>query len=231
MRKDTVVLSITTLYLQITENLEQLSVKDEEDTAADDSNPQQRVSKAQRRRDKKVQKEKDRLAEIERQDELNQTGARQVEIDKLAALLKARGLTIHEVPSDGDCLYSGIAHQIQVIKGINVAVADLRAAAAKVIRSHQADFLPFMADPATGDMLSPAQFDKYLADLAETKVWGGQLELKALSQHLNCCIEVVQAEGPPTLIGEELSKGGKLILTYHRHMYGLGEHYNSTVTH
>ena len=40
----------------------------------------------------------------------------------------------------------------------------------------------------------------------------------------SCCI---QAEGPLMQIGEDFA-GEPLTVTYHRHMYGLGEHYNST---
>jgi OTU domain-containing protein 6 len=53
------------------------------------------------------------------------------------------------------------------------------------------------------------------------------VELRALTQFLQQPIEVIQAEGPSVLIGDEFAKH-KLVITYHRHYYGLGEHYNST---
>ena len=56
---------------------------------------------------KKAQKEKERLDEIDRQDELNQFGSRQIEMDKIAALLKDRQLALVQIPSDGDCLFAG----------------------------------------------------------------------------------------------------------------------------
>jgi len=54
-------------------------------------------------------------------------------------------------------------------------------------------------------------------------------QLRALSQVLRRGIEVVQAEGRVIVIGEEFINSSlePIILTYHRHMYGLGEHYNS----
>ncbi len=63
-------------------------------------------------------------------------------------------------------------------------------------------------------------------------VWNNnrfELQLRALSQGLGRAIEVLQSEGRPVLIGEEFLAGGKptVTLTYHRHMFGLGEHYNS----
>ncbi len=57
-------------------------------------------------------------------------------------------------------------------------------------------------------------------------------QLRALSQVLRRPFEVVQAEGRPVVIGEEFldSSSTPVLLTYHRHMYGLGEHYNSVQT-
>jgi len=46
---------------------------------------------------------------------------------------------------------------------------------------------------------------------------------------LKCPIKIIQAIGPPTIQGEQFD-GEPLILTYHRHLYRLGEHYNSTMT-
>ena len=57
-----------------------------------------------------------------------------------------------------------------------------------------------------------------------------QVELTALSVRLERCIEVVQAEGAPVVVGEQWSDGqSRLLLSYHRHMYGLGEHYNAVL--
>ena len=62
--------------------------------------------------------------------------------------------------------------------------------------------------------------------MASTPEWGGQVELLALSSILKRPIEVIQAEGAPVVVGEHFSSS-RLLLTYHRHAYGLGEHYNS----
>lgn len=41
--------------------------------------------------------------------------------------------------------------------------------------------------------------------------------------------EVIQSEGRPVVIGDEFGDPSSkpILLTYHRHMFGLGEHYNS----
>ena len=43
----------------------------------------------------------------------------------------------------------------------------------------------------------------------------------------NARAQVIQAEGPSMVMGEDRRGERSLILTYHRHMFGLGEHYNS----
>ena len=54
-------------------------------------------------------------------------------------------------------------------------------------------------------------------------------QVAALSAALGRTIEVVQAEGAPVVLGPG-RPGEPLLITYHRHMFGLGEHYNSTRT-
>ena len=66
-----------------------------------------RVSKAQKRRDKKAEKEKQRLLDIEAQEAENLTGQRNLEQEAITRLLEARGLALHQVPSDGDCMFAG----------------------------------------------------------------------------------------------------------------------------
>lgn len=50
-----------------------------------------------------------------------------------------------------------------------------------------------------------------------------------MSHVLKRPLEVIQAKGPVVLAGAEYKDNGlpPITLTYHRHMYGLGEHYNS----
>ena len=72
-----------------------------------------RVSKAQKRREKKADKEEERRRDIERQEEENVTGARNREQEKIKELLEARGLELAEVPSDGDCMFAGLVHQVE----------------------------------------------------------------------------------------------------------------------
>lgn len=60
-----------------------------------------RVSRAQKRRDKKAAEEKTRLAEVLAQDELNKTGPRIMESKAINKLLLQRGLMVQPISSDG----------------------------------------------------------------------------------------------------------------------------------
>ena len=180
-----------------------------------------RVSKAQKRRDKKAEKEKQRLLDIEKQEEENLTGQRNLEQEAISKLLDSRGLSLHEVPSDGDCMFAGLVHQLSLVGEVS-NITDLRHQTSAEMRSNSGQYLPFLS-------LSPPEFEVYCNKMASTKEWGGQVELLALTNILKRPIEVLQAEGSPMVVGEHFQTC-KLILTYHRHAYGLGEHYNSVVS-
>lgn len=63
--------------------------------------PIQRVSKAQKRRDKKANAERERNQRIIEQEALNVFGKRNVELQTIKKILYERGLIIYEIPSDG----------------------------------------------------------------------------------------------------------------------------------
>ncbi|XP_054446225.1 deubiquitinase OTUD6B isoform X1 [Pteronotus mesoamericanus] len=184
-----------------------------------------RISRAQKRRDKKAALEKEQKERIAEAEIENLHGARHVESEKLAQILAARQLEIKQIPSDGHCMYRAIEDQLEG-RGCPLTVAALRSQTAKYMQSHMEDFLPFLTNPNTGDMYTPEEFGKYCDDIANTAAWGGQLELRALSHILQTPIEIIQADSPPIVVGEEYPKK-PLILVYMRHAYGLGEHYNS----
>ena len=155
---------------------------------------------------------------------------RLVEMEKLDAQLKPLGLVIHEIPADGHCLYRSLAHQLQLRAADNDggggAAEDhlsCRREIAAHIRSHPNDFVPFLAESGATDLAA------YCETIESSNEWGGQLEITALAHSRKACITVFSADAPPLLTGEEYKAlGGPCIeLAYHRHYYGLGEHYNS----
>lgn len=186
-----------------------------------------RVSKAQKRREKKAIAEKERNQRIIEQEALNVFGKRNVETEAIKKILSERDLIIYEIPSDGHCLYNAVAHQLKINGDTPLSLHDLRTKTAEYLRENMNDFLPFLSNPDTDELLTPEEYEKYCNDVAETSAWGGAVELQVLSRILKCPIEVIQATGAPYIIGDEYSNGKKVTLTYHRHMYELGAHYNS----
>ncbi|XP_074644147.1 deubiquitinase OTUD6B-like isoform X1 [Tubulanus polymorphus] len=186
-----------------------------------------KVSKAQKRRDKKAAKEKETEDNIKQAEIDNLLGARNLEAVQLVTILSGRNLMIHEIPSDGNCMYSAVEDQLRRL-GVESSIEILRKQTADYLRANADDFMPFLTNPHTGDPFTQENYEAYCHDVESTTAWGGQLELKALSQVLRHPIEVVQADGPCIVIGDEHKKS-VLILSYHRHIYGLGEHYNSVV--
>jgi len=200
-------------------------ISDADDNENNSNEKDNRVSKAQKRRDKKAEKDKQRLLDIEKQEEENKNGVRNLEQEKIKSLLEKRSLKLAEISSDGDCMFAGLVHQLAQL-GLNSAVTDLRKSTANELLENKSDYSPFLSNPSTGEMLSDPEFQTYCTKMASTPAWGGQVELQAMATVLKRPIEVVQAEGPPMVVGEQY-KQKPLVLTYHRHAYGLGEHYNS----
>lgn len=187
-----------------------------------------KVSRAQKRRNKKAAEDKERDKRIMEQEELNKQGPRLMELNTIKENLKQMGLQIYNVPADGNCLYCAINHQLEVTGREKSDVTSLRKITANYIREHKEEFIPFMYSDDDGPV-NEKHFEDYCKSVANTKLWGGQLELRALSNILKCPIKIIQATGQPTVQGENF-QGPPLVLTYHRHLYRLGEHYNSTVT-
>ncbi|XP_043496520.1 deubiquitinase OTUD6B [Polistes fuscatus] len=209
------------------ENVEESSDKNDDIESKESEKVQQRVSKAQRRRCKKENAERERNQRIIEQEAFNIYGKRNIEIQSIKKILYERDLMLYEIPSDGHCLYNAVAHQLKMIGEIPLSLNDLRMKTAIYLRQNKDDFLPFISNPDSDQLLSPEQYEKYCNDIAETCAWGGAIELQVLSRILERQIEVIQATGTPYIVGDEFNKRKRIILTYHRYMYELGAHYNS----
>uniref|UniRef100_A0A023GI58 Putative otu ovarian tumor-like cysteine protease n=1 Tax=Amblyomma triste TaxID=251400 RepID=A0A023GI58_AMBTT len=188
---------------------------------------QSRVSKAEKRREKKRQKEVQREKEISAQEVENQYLPRAVEERKLRGILAKRGLAVYEVPSDGNCMYKAMEHQLGLF-GVMKSMTELRQETADYMLSHAEEFLPFLTSRRSGDMMTSEEYEEYCTEVSNTTAWGGQLELKALSHACKVPITVVQAYGPSIEIGTEYDCN-PMLLSYHRCLYEMGEHYNSLI--
>jgi len=210
-----------------TESPSTSDVQDEAPVADNTMEQKQRISKAQKRRDKKEVQDKEREKAIAEQERINLAGPRYVESEAIRAKLAELGLVVHEIPADGDCLYGAISHQLQLC-GMQRSVQELRKMTADCLRENRDEFAPFLTDPDTGEMLTADGFEAYCKKIEKTTCWGGQPEILALSMVLQQPIRVIQSNAADICTGSDKYRGGlPLTITYHHHMYRLGQHYNS----
>ncbi|XP_006735258.1 OTU domain-containing protein 6A [Leptonychotes weddellii] len=181
-----------------------------------------RQSRAQRRREKRATLERERQERIAEAEMEHLASFRREEEEKLAAILGSKNLELKDIPADGHCMYRAIQDQLV----FSVTVESLRSRTADYMRKHVDDFLPFFTDPDSSDAYSREEFLSYCDEIVRSPSWGGQLELRALSHVLQTPIEVIQADSPAVVIGEEYTRK-PLTLVYLHYACNLGEHYNS----
>ena len=160
---------------------------------------------------------------------------REQELNSMREAYATKGLTEHEIRSDGHCLYAAIADQLEDSKmglrpKIKITTNDVeptttnagykttRQVAAAYISENPDDFAPFLEEPLA----------EYVETIRETGEWGGHLEILALAKAYGVDINVLQADGRVDKIECGLENAPhELWLAYYRHSFGLGEHYNS----
>jgi len=156
------------------------------------------------------------------------------------------GLEMHEINPDGHCLFSAVADQLATLNVVPSQEAHYiltRRAAAEYMLAHPQDFVPFLPSlegedgSGAGDSgtIGPREYARYCANIRDTAVWGGEPEILALSRAYAIPIHVVQSGQPPVVVHDpsgapttdSLKDQRAVRISYHRRMYGLGEHYNS----
>ena len=184
--------------------------------------PAAKPTKSTKRREKKAQKELEREQRI-REEQMGVVSDREAENRRLEEKLEPLGLAVKEVKPDGHCLYRAVADQL----ADGVDFLRLRKIAADYMREHEVEFLPFFLAEGKED------FKRYCDDVERTAAWGGEMELGALAHCLGRRIVVYSGSFPDVEMGKEYEgvggQGPSIFLSYHKHAYGLGEHYNSVV--
>jgi len=146
---------------------------------------------------------------------------REIELGKLEALLTPLGMQLQDIPADGHCLYRSLAHQLQA-GGEPVEFQQCRKDIASHMRAHPNDFAPYLEDCA--------DLSAYCETVEHSNEWGGQVEITAFAHARKRKVVVFSADAPHTLTtGEEYDDPCPINLAYHRHYFGLGEHYNAVV--
>ncbi|SAM83865.1 uncharacterized protein UBRO_05972 [Ustilago bromivora] len=206
-----------------------------------------KVSRQKQRKERKAAE----MASIKQQVEeeakrgWSQPDAAEVERLGISSMCCALGLSMYEIQPDGHCLYAAVADQLNLHQKVDrpTDYKATRQAAAKEMRTHPEQYKPFISDsdeqmagiinPQAGTTNSEdaqdQHFQAYCHAVQNTAVWGGQPEILALSRAFRTPIHIVQAGVPVLKVGQEEFEDGRkpLFISYHRKMYGLGEHYNS----
>jgi len=194
------------------------------DMAEDPGEAKRRKAQEKARRKREKAREKERRREEEIAEELAHAGPSKRELEIVAmteVYLDPRGLTIQEVEADGNCLYRGVAEQCLDLEGYVAA----RSVCAEALAEGEEEYAPFAETHGHGS------YEAYVEKVRNSSEWGGHLELRALSHKLRRTVVVYSAEAVPLRIGEEFTDNGEEIrLSFHRHYYALGEHYNVVVS-
>ena len=180
---------------------------------------------------------------------------RDVEMGKLSAILTPLGLAVHEIPADGHCLYRSLAHELQQ-SGEQADFLQCRKEIASYMRAHPDDFIPYLDDGCTDisaycdvveqsnewggqlEITALAHARKraitvFSADAPplctgeEYEENGPALSASARSSLRECCPSKSHPGCLPLLSHSAVAVIAGL--AYHRHYYGLGEHYNAVV--
>ncbi|RIA99662.1 hypothetical protein C1645_746834 [Glomus cerebriforme] len=158
----------------------------------------------------------------------NQVNLKEIEHEKITEKVVSMGLYIKEIIPDGHCLYNAISDQLQIRHNIVTDYKELRRKAAAYMRKYPDEFIPFLPTTQDGEMCSTEQFNKYCDDLENTAVWGGELEILAISKSFRIPVHIVQMNSSLLKVPEdEFQNTEPIIISFHKYMYGLGSHYNS----
>ncbi|CAG8626459.1 2240_t:CDS:2 [Diversispora eburnea] len=117
-----------------------------------------------------------KLAEMQREAEeesKNQVNLKEVESNAIKEMATKMGFTVKE-----------ISHK------------DIRKNTAMYMRNNTDDFMPFFSNTQDGNLFSLEQFQNYCDNLENTALWGGEIEIRAISQIYEIPIHVIQMNSP-----------------------------------
>lgn len=189
------------------------------------STPKQQPKRRNRQKERLAKREAEiaRIQEEARLEQDKQPDLRGIELRNIQDLCDLQKVKQHDIIPDGHCLFSSISDQLKIRHNIEVDVYELRKNAAEYIKENPDDFIPFLFDEET---MTIRNIDEYTDKLVNTVMWGGDLEILALSKVYDCPITVMMSGRAPLRMNED-GENVELKLVYYQHAFGLGEHYNS----
>jgi len=113
---------------------------------------------------------------------------------------------------------------LEILTGEKYTPEKLRGIAADFMIKSKNDFLPFLEVPEEN-------YEEFCENTrSNNSSWGGQLEIQAICNSLKIPINIYSNEGQsPIKMGEEFNSKNPLNISFHKHLYSLGNHYNAVV--
>jgi len=137
------------------------------------------------------------------------------DVEAINAQLAKDNLVVKQIKSDGNCLFSSFADQLNGDPGES---AHVREQAVKYIEAHPDDFVPFLC-PSTAKKLK-----EYCEKMRRPGCWGGQLEIVAAASHFAVNVTVHELGLKDNNLIDHHPGKRRVRLSYHRAGH---EHYNS----
>lgn len=137
--------------------------------------------------------------------------------------MESYGLYLKDIKGDGNCLFRSIADQLEGNEG---NYRNYRELAVDKLKEDKEFFQHFIPDTMT--------FDKYISLVSTDGVWGGNMELQALSKVLGVNFVIHMIDRPPMIMSNEhfdpqFDENGGIRYLHIAYHYGenIGEHYSS----
>lgn len=126
-----------------------------------------------------------------------------------------------DVPADGHCLFRALMYQLK-LRGIDypsdVGHLVIRKQVVKQLRSHRENYEPFIDT-------ENITYEEYCNKMENTGEWGGDIELTAFSDSIQCPIEVYSINDTIKIGEQYKDEPIKIVILYHA--ISSGPHYNS----
>eukprot|EP01053_Blabericola_migrator_P004063 Blabericola_migrator_1__4062@NODE_2239_length_3070_cov_133_593407_g464_i1_p1_GENE_NODE_2239_length_3070_cov_133_593407_g464_i1NODE_2239_length_3070_cov_133_593407_g464_i1_p1_ORF_typecomplete_len277_score41_51OTU/PF02338_19/4_8e03OTU/PF02338_19/2_5e21Peptidase_C65/PF10275_9/7_6e02Peptidase_C65/PF10275_9/7_2e06GGACT/PF06094_12/0_0035GGACT/PF06094_12/2_3e03DUF2911/PF11138_8/0_5DUF2911/PF11138_8/1_3e02ResB/PF05140_14/0_15_NODE_2239_length_3070_cov_133_593407_g464_i117682598 len=181
-----------------------------------------KVNKAQLRREKKEKERFEQHAQLIAENKA--TDKSEPERLAMQRRLDREGLTTFQIASDGNCLFRAIEHQLSLFTaeekdalGIPKATGfrDLRRIAAHRFQTHPDEYSFFLDESDDGSV------QHYINQLKDSDEWGGELEIRLLSDALNIPIDVYTAD--EKISYNESADVNSLKIAFYKHMMASGK--------
>lgn len=193
----------------------------------------QKISRSEKKKEQKRAQAQALRAEAQRE-AASMIDYKSEECKRITRRLEPLGFEVSEVEADGHCLFRSVGLQLSKF-GWNDqkrSVESLRKLAAEYISQNCERFVPFLMSD-DGELEDVSSYCDRLTRSSPV-LWGGEPELVALSESLGKSIVVFSADADPVryiplAAANGNGNGEEIRVSFHKHYYGLGNHYNEVI--